>query len=150
MTKSSTVTLELSTTAQTGTGWAQARNSSNGNLDYWYRFSGGNTDADDGSVVNDGEPDPSRPGHRRGAEIDIYIQLGSSSNSGFDLKEAIWKPNFTEPSDMHIQAKNSNRIEIVDDGTKDNEVGCYSVVTNPKSATTPDIYCDPSISNQWN
>ncbi|MEQ8861724.1 MAG: hypothetical protein RIC56_24035 [Pseudomonadales bacterium] len=102
------------------------------------------------SVVNDGEQDPSRPGHRRGAEMDNYIRLDGSSNSAFQLKEATWKPNFADPSDMHIQAKNNNRIEIVDDGTQDNEVGCYTVITNPKNAATPDIYCDPSISNQWN
>lgn len=138
-----TVTVSLSIATAATDGYTQCKDSAGNALaGYYYKFSGGDAIPGNGNVT----------ARTANAEVDIVVSLDSGSNGSYNISSAKWKalnaPGGNNP-DISIAAPSGNKVTLTDSATVKGEVVKYNVVVLPKNATTPEIYCDPTVSNEW-
>ena len=106
---------------------------------YWYKYTGGNTDDNDGDItIDQNNRDPN------GNIVEVSLQ--GASNGKYDIKSGKLKRSST---DITIRNPGGNKLTITDtEQTKDETVN-FGVTVNPKKKTSPDIVCDPTIKHRW-
>ncbi len=126
--------VKLDIVTQATTGYTRS-----GTLNYWYKYTGGNTSADNGDIEINAS-------NRSSGGITFEVSLQGHSNGAYNIKSGDLKNSST---DITIPHPGGNKLTITDTEQTNNETVNYGVTVNPKNATTPDIVCDPSIKHTW-
>ena len=110
-----------------------ATTASNGNV-YYYKYSGGNSGNDDGSVI-----EYTDDGSGQGT---ITVTLTGTS---YNISSITFSGDTS--SDLSYQAGSTNQIAIITDSKIDNESAYYSVICSDPQANCT-FACDPGITNK--
>ena len=106
---------------------------------YWYKFTGGNTSANNGDLEIDDS-------NWQAEGISVEISLKGRSKPKYTIKGGDLKNSST---DVSITGPSGNKVTIIDNETVGNETVNYGVTVSPNNKPELEIVCDPAIKHKF-